>query len=147
ADAAVLQWSHQLSLVNGFTRSSGSVMSSHASMESPAFTGEWGSVSAVRASRIERLQWSHQLSLVNGTKGRLSGTLEERVLQWSHQLSLVNGRAPVVHTHAAERLASMESPAFTGEWWVKSDDAAPLHPLQWSHQLSLVNGHLDVLQR
>src|SRR5690554_4034103 len=61
-----------------------------ASMESPAFTGEWESCWGYFDEEEAMLQWSHQLSLVNGrvTAGRSSSQL---VLQWSHQLSLVNG--------------------------------------------------------
>src|SRR5690554_1711137 len=63
---AALQWSHQLSLVNGWPMS-------------------------LSAAAMPRLQWSHQLSLVNGRLGLEVAVTRLVELQWSHQLSLVNG--------------------------------------------------------
>src|SRR5690606_25120398 len=85
-----------------------------ASMESPAFTGEWLRAPMPPRTRDRQLQWSHQLSLVNGD---LIAAFEvaQLKLQWSHQLSLVNG---------VDFMASLVCPVL----------------LQWIHQLSLVNG-------
>src|SRR5690606_41650212 len=85
-----LQWSHKLSLVNGKPGPRRPICDVPASMESPAFTGEWLVQTFGGGPTALLLQWSHQLSLVNG-RGMDAITQRLNELQWSHQLSLVNG--------------------------------------------------------
>ncbi len=112
---ALLQWSHQPELVEGYARRQGPARVRRASMEPPAGAGgrsqcRWVVVKVTRRA----LQWSHQPELVEGALPRVVNGDVASPLQWSHQPELVEGSTPCSFRSAAR---SRFNGATSRSWW------------------------------